>query len=117
VIDSLRYHNFRLRRPVQEVGELPRDASLGERQAAFARDIELLRECDAVLAVPIGRDPGTLVEVGLALALSKPVVVFDPRDENNNTMAVAGSAAYSVDLDDCLNELFRVLGRPCPHHI
>lgn len=117
VIDSLQYHNFRLRRPVQEVGELPRNASLGDRQAAFARDIELLRECAAVLAVPIGRDPGTLVEVGWALAMSKPVVIFDPRDENNNTMVVAGSAAYSVDLDDCLNELFRILGQPCPYHI
>jgi nucleoside 2-deoxyribosyltransferase len=117
VIESLQYHNFRLRRPVQEAGELPRDASFDLRQTAFARDIDLLKECAVVLAVPIGRDPGTLVEVGFALSLSKPVVVFDPREENNNTMVVAASAAYSTDLDDCLNELFRVLAQPCPHHI
>jgi len=115
VIDALRYHNFRLRRPVQEVGELPRDASLADRQGAYERDVSLLKECAAVFAVPLGRDPGTLVEVGMALALAKPVIVFDPRQENNNTMVVAGSAVYSTDLDDCLNELYRVLGRPSPY--
>ena len=115
MIDSLRYHNFRLRRPVQEVGELRLDASLADRQGAFERDVSLLKECAAVFAVPLGRDPGTLVEVGIALALAKPVIVFDPRQENNNTMVVAGSALYSVDLDDCLNELYRILGQPSPH--
>lgn len=115
VVDALSYHNFKLRRPVQEVGELPRDASLGVRQAAYAQDVALLNECGVVFAVPLNRDPGTLVEVGLALALGKPVIVFDPRQENNNTMVVAGSSMYSADLDDCLNELFRVLGLPCPY--
>jgi len=113
-VEALGYHNFRLRRPVQEVGELPKTATLAERQAAFAHDIDLLQECSAVLAIPLDRDPGTLVEVGWAQALSKPVVVFDPRRENNNTMVVAGSTAYSCDLDECLNELFRVLSQPCP---
>jgi nucleoside 2-deoxyribosyltransferase len=86
-----------------------------ERRVTFSRDIEILEECAAVLAVPIDRDPGSLVELGWALALSKPAVVFDPRGENNNTMVVAGSASYSVDLDDCLNELFRILGQPSPY--
>jgi hypothetical protein len=115
-IDSLGYHNFRLRRPVQEVGELMKDAPLIERQVAYARDVELLKECKVVFAVPLGRDPGTLVEIGLALAMSKPVVVFDPRNENNNTMVVVGSATYSADIDVCLNGLFQVLGRPSPDH-
>ena len=116
-IGALEYHNFRLRRPVREVGELPRDAPFVERQVACARDVELLSECAAVFAIPLGRDPGTLVEVGLALAMSKPVVVFDPRDENNNTMVVAGGAKYSIDLDDCLNGLFQVLGQPSRQHV
>jgi len=55
--------------------------------------------------------------VGWALALSKPVIIFDPRGENNNTMVVAGNATYSTDLDECLNELFRVLGHPCPYRV
>lgn len=117
VINALQYHNFSLRRPVEEVGELSEDAPLEERRAVFARDIEMLNECAAVLATPVGRDPGTLVEVGWALALSKPVIIFDPRGENNNTMVVAGDAVYSTDFEECLNALFRVLGLPCPYHI
>ncbi len=113
-VEALEYHNFRLRRPVREVGELPKTATLAELQSAFARDIDLLKDCSAVLAIPLDRDPGTLVEVGWAQALSKPVVIFDPRRENNNTMVVAGSTAYSHDLDECLNELFQVLSQSCP---
>ena len=115
VVEALQYHNFRVRRPVQEIGELPRSASIDQLRVTFAQDISLLKECSAVVAVPLDRDPGTLVEIGWAQALSIPVIVYDPRSENNNTMVVAGGATYSTDLDDCLNELFRVLGRPCPH--
>lgn len=115
VVDSLSYHNFRLCRPVQEVGELPRDASLEARRGAYARDVALLEECSVVFAVPLGRDPGTLVEVGMALAMDKPVVVFDPRRENNNTMVVAGAITYSEDLDECLNGLFIALGQQSPY--
>ncbi|MBI5268488.1 MAG: nucleoside 2-deoxyribosyltransferase [Burkholderiales bacterium] len=116
-ISSLEYHNFRLRRPLQEVGELPQDAPFVDRQAAYARDLALLRECTVVLAIPLGRDPGTLVEVGMALEMSKPVVTFDPRAENNNTMVVAGSATYSTDLDQCLNGLFQALGQPASQQL
>ena len=71
--------------------------------------MQLLRECTAIFAVPIERDPGTLVEIGLAIEMGKPVVTFDPRNENRNTMVVTGSDAYSSDLDVCLNGLFDAL--------
>lgn len=111
-IQSLTYHNFRLRRPVQENGELPLNADLADRRQAFSKDFSLLKECNAVFAVPLDRDPGTLAEIGIALALSIPVVTFDPRRENNNCMIVAGSATYSTDLDICLNGLFTILSKP-----
>lgn len=113
-IEAVEYHNFRLRRPLKEIGELRLDATFAERRVAYAKDVELLRECSLVLAVPLGRDPGTLVEIGWALAMAKPVIVFDPRLENNNTMVVAGAAAYSNDFDVCLGALFQTLSQPCP---
>jgi nucleoside 2-deoxyribosyltransferase len=64
-----------------------------------------------VFAIPIERDPGTLVEIGLAIEMRKPVVTFDPRDENRNTMVVRGSASYSSDLDVCLNGTFDALSK------
>ncbi len=108
-ISSLEYHNFKLRRPVQENGELIRPASDTDLQRTYNLDYQLLVECDAVFAIPLGRDPGTLVEVGIAIELGKPVVTFDPRIENNNTMVIAGGSVYSAGLDECLNGLFHVL--------
>jgi len=106
---SLTYHNFKLRRPIIEHGELVRPASEGDLLRTYHRDYELLKGCDAIFAIPLERDPGTLVEIGMAIALGKPVVTYDPRHENNNTMVVAGSSVYSSALDTCLNGMFNVL--------
>lgn len=110
-VASLEYHNFKVRRPILENGELPRPASDHDLQQTFDKDYELLKACDMVFAVPLERDPGTLVEIGMAIALGKPVVTFDPRRENNNTMVICGSVVYSATLDDCLNATFNVLAK------
>ncbi len=109
--DSLMYHNFKVRRPILENGELKRPASQADLHRAYHMDYQLLKDCDAVFAVPLGRDPGTLVEIGMAIALGKPVITFDPRAENNNTMVVVGSSVYSADLDECLNGTFNTLAK------
>lgn len=108
---ALAYHNFRVRRPVQENGELTPQSSMHEMRAAYLGDLGILEECDLIFALPLERDPGTLVEVGLALAMKKPVVTFDPLKENTNTMVMAGSTVYSDKLDSCLNGLFEVMSR------
>lgn len=108
---ALAYHNFRVRRPVQENGELTPQSSMHEMRAAYLGDLGILKECDLIFALPLERDPGTLVEVGLALAMKKPVVTFDPLKENTNTMVMAGSTVYSDKLDSCLNGLFEVMSR------
>jgi hypothetical protein len=110
-VASLTYHNFKVRRPVRENGELTLPASQTDLLRTYHMDYELLKECDAVFGVPLGRDPGTLVEIGMAIALGKPVITFDPRRENDNTMVVGGSVVYSSALDDCLNGTFNVLAR------
>lgn len=105
-VSALQYHNFRVRRPVKENGELPKHSDKSALVETYQKDILLMRECRLVFAVPTGRDPGTLVEMGLAIAASIPVVVFDPKGECANTMVMAGSKAYSDDLDACLNAVF-----------
>lgn len=109
--ESLAYHNFRVRRPIQKNGELKRPASEAALYRTYHMDYELLKECDAVFAVPLGRDPGALVEVGMAIAMGKPVITYDPRQENENTMVVVGSSVYSADLDVCLNGTFDALAK------
>ncbi|QXE12921.1 sugar kinase [Pseudomonas sp. AN-B15] len=116
-VESLSYHNFRVRRPILENGELERPATEGALRLTYHLDYQLLKDCDVVFAVPLDRDPGTLVEIGMAIAMGKKVVTYDPRCENENTMVMVGCSVYSADLDTCLNGTFRViadLGRENP---
>lgn len=110
-VHALKYHNFNVRRPVQENGELPLGSSPAILRQTFAKDVALLEDCALVFAVPLERDPGTLVEIGMAMALRKPVITFDPRRENNNTMVAGGSTGYSDDLDLSLNALFETVSK------
>ncbi len=109
VVKALEYHNFRVRRPVKENGEAAPDGPIAILQELYLKDVQLLRECEAVFAVPLERDPGTLVEVGMAIEMGKPVVTFDPHNENANTMVISGSDCYSHDLDLCVNGIFEAL--------
>ncbi|WP_221767905.1 nucleoside 2-deoxyribosyltransferase [Pseudomonas aeruginosa] len=108
-VDSLTYHNFRVRRPILENGELTSPASEEDLRRTYHMDYQLLKECDAVFAIPLGRDPGTLVEIGMAIEMGKPVITYDPRRENENTMVVVGSSVYSAALDACLNGTFNAI--------
>jgi nucleoside 2-deoxyribosyltransferase len=110
-VAALEYHNFRVRRPVKENGEAEPEAPAESLSSYYSSDVELLRTCAAVFAIPIERDPGTLVEIGLAIGMGKPVVTFDPRNENRNTMVIMGSHSYSSDFDACLNGIFEALSR------
>ncbi|WP_415754418.1 nucleoside 2-deoxyribosyltransferase [Pseudomonas leptonychotis] len=108
-VDSLTYHNFRVRRPIVENGELKSPSSEGDLRHTYNMDYQLLKECDAIFAIPLGRDAGTLVEIGMAIEMRKPVITYDPRRENENTMVMAGSSVYSAALDECLNGTFNAI--------
>lgn len=105
----LEYHNFAVRRPVEEHGELPPDADIGALSQVYRKDIELLAASALVFAVPTNRDPGTLVEIGFAIQLRIPVVVYDSGNECRNTMVMAGATCYSQSMDECLNAVFTIL--------
>src|SRR6185312_10256703 len=111
VIESLSYHNFSVRRPVVENGELPASSDAAALARTYRADYELLKKCSLLFAVPTSRDSGTLVELGIAIEAGIPVVVYDPERENANTMVMAGAEHYSADLDGCLNAVFRILSR------
>jgi len=108
-VAALSYHNFSVRRPVVENGELPMGSSEVVLFKTYAADVALLEECQVVFAIPLERDPGTLIEMGMAMAVEKPVVTFDPRRQNENTMVIGGSTSYSDNLDTSLNALFMKL--------
>jgi nucleoside 2-deoxyribosyltransferase/sugar/nucleoside kinase (ribokinase family) len=108
-VAALEYHNFRLRRPVKENAELRPNSDKGVIRDVYQKDVDLLRACRLVFAIPSDRDPGTLIEMGLAIELGIPVVTYDPLAQSSNTMVIAGSAEYSSDLNVCLNAVFATL--------
>ena len=62
--DSLLYHNFKPRRPIQENGQVNKEMDMNEERAIFAKDMELLSECKIMIATLLYNDQGTLVEIG-----------------------------------------------------
>ena len=108
VVSSLKYHNFTVRRPVKENGELPKNAEDFQLSEMYLKDVELLDKCRLVFAIPLNRDPGTLVEMGIAIDRNIPVVTFDPNKEVKNTMVFGGSYIYSDSLDSCLGAIFEI---------
>lgn len=106
--ESLSYHNFRVRRPVQEFGQLSDESTEEERRNICTQDIELLYECDMVIGVYISDDPGTLIELGLSAVKKTPCLVYDPTDSARNNMLLKFPRLITSNLDELLLEVFTI---------
>ncbi len=111
LVDSLSYHNFSPRRPVQENGQLSFESTKGEKALACSKDIELLKQCKLLIVVYINDDAGTLIELGYAAALGIPCLVFDPYNKANNCMLTEVPNTVSSDLDVIISEVFNQLSK------
>lgn len=111
VVSALMYHNFRPRRPVQEHGQTSLGTNAREKRRLYQADIQLLLQCSMVVAVILNDDPGTLIEIGFAIAKGIPVVVYDPCRQAANLMLTQGPQLISAELDDVITAVFATLGR------
>ena len=59
------------------------DIGIGTADQVVDKDIEAIKQCDAVYAIFNGTDPGTLFEVGYARSIDKPVIILaeNPKSE------------------------------------
>ncbi len=105
-VAALRYHNFVPRLPVREHGEMGADATVERRNALCEADLQLLAECKILLAVLVYDDPGTLIEIGIAVERGVPVVVFDPFGRADNLMLTQLPRLVSSDLDEVMTAVF-----------
>ena len=103
---ALTYHNFSVRRPVREHGQARPDSPSSEKRRLAVADIELLNRCDMLIAVLLYDDPGTFIEVGVALEKQMPVIVFDPFNRATNLMLTELPVLVSSDLDSIIAEVF-----------
>lgn len=108
VAESLGYHNFRPRLPIRENGRVEPDMSSARRRALARKDLELLAECQLLVAVLPFEDPGTVLEIGAAIERGMPTLVFSPRPVTNLMLDGLPDVVTS-DLDVLITGVFRLV--------
>lgn len=106
VAAALEYHNFKSRLPVREHGMMGENASEERRQTLCDADLRLLDECQLLVAVMLYDDPGTLIEIGIAVERGIPVIVYDPYRRADNLMLTQLPFKVSADLDEVITAVF-----------
>lgn len=81
--------------PKDEV-EVKFDATREERQAAFKADTEIIKHCDFVVASTVGKDMGTLMEMGMAYAWETPFIVYFPAPPGTPCNLMIAESAFAV---------------------
>ena len=108
IVEKLKYHNFSPRLPVREHGQMSLGAPEADKQKLFNMDVSLIDECSLVLAVLIGDDPGTYIEIGLAAGLKIPVIVYDPYQRAKNLMLTQLPQLVTNNVDSIISEIFTI---------
>jgi len=103
---NLEYHNFSPRRPIRENGQMCDGSTDVENMRFYLKDMELLSECDIVIAVLLYNDPGTLVEIGIAAERKLPVFLYDPKNQAKNCMLIHSTDLHSTDMDEIISAVF-----------
>lgn len=108
---ALSYHNFTPLLPIKINGQLDDLTNLGKVSTAFEKDIELIEKSSLLIVVLLNEDPGTLVELGYAAGLGKPVLVYDPYKLARNPMVTQMPKLVSDSLEIIINEVFLLARR------
>jgi nucleoside 2-deoxyribosyltransferase len=104
--ESLAYHNFRPRLPVREFGQVEPNADEQRRRELCESDLALLQQCSMLVAVLLYDDPGTLIELGIAVAKGMPTIVYDPYRRAENLMLTGCPDLVSPHLDEVIDAVF-----------
>lgn len=73
------------------------DVGLGSAEDVVEKDLEGIRDCDALFAIGDGLDSGTVYEIGYARALNKPVVFYAENESNQDKKMMEGSNCRITD--------------------
>lgn len=85
--------------PFHEVGVLYDNYTDSEAIEIAERDLAKIKNCNVVLAVISGNDPGTLYEIGYAKAISKKIVILAENVKKSDlTMLVGSDCIITNDL-------------------
>lgn len=70
------------------------DVGPGRADEVVPLDLDGIRECDLVLAIADGMDPGTIFEVGYARREGRPVVMYVENEPAEDAKMMVGSGCY-----------------------
>jgi nucleoside 2-deoxyribosyltransferase len=70
------------------------DVGLGSADEVVEQDVQGIVECDLLLAIADGMDPGTVFEVGYARSLGKPVVVYVENESPEAAKMMVGTDCF-----------------------
>ena len=73
------------------------DVGLGSADDVVEKDLEGVRDCDALFAIGDGLDSGTIYEIGYARALNKPVVFYAENESSQDKKMMEGSRCRITD--------------------
>ena len=83
------------------------NADSQRKQTLCDADVRLMAECRLMVAVLLYDDPGTLIEIGMAVERGMPVIVYDPYRRAQNLMLTQLPALVSSDLDEVISAVFK----------
>ncbi len=109
--EALRYHNFSPRRPILEHGQAKKDDTPARKRQLFDQDMELIDQCQIMVAVLLDNDPGTLIEMGLAKQQGKPVITYDPFGIAQNLVLQQIPNVLAASLDEAIAGVFEYAAR------
>lgn len=95
--------------PKDEI-QITLNATSEERKKAFAADTESIRYADFIIASTVGKDMGTLMEMGMAYAWKVPTIVYFPAPKGTPCNLMIAESAYAVaqsveELDSIIKKL------------
>lgn len=73
------------------------DVGIGSAEDVVEKDLEGVRDCDALFAIGDGLDSGTIYEIGYARALNKPVVYYAENESDQDNKMMEGSGCRITD--------------------
>lgn len=106
ICSSLVYHNFSVRRPIKENGQMSENDKDSKKKEIYQNDMKLMNECQIFVAVLLYNDPGTLVEIGIAAERKVPIIMYDPYNIATNCMLTHSVNFLSDNIDQVLCEIF-----------
>lgn len=95
IIDVLENNGISYFSPKDEVLVSP-NSTKEERRKAFEADTEIIKNCDFVIASTVGKDMGTLMEMGMSYAWGTPFIVYFPAPKGIPCNLMIAESAYAV---------------------